>query len=147
MLRLNIKCTRLENIDSYSTYGRAVIDWRRSVKERTGQTQFSVQFAAKLSFMTPWSPVYSFSLFCEISSPMWPNRGFQCRLFLTLQILCIIFLLMISLHLCCLYTRKNIHWKSRISFLHKEIKSFSEQKKDKEAGAGKKVGASNYCKV
>jgi hypothetical protein len=54
---------------------------------------------------------------------------------------------MISLHLCCLYTRKNIHWKIRISFLHKEIKSFSEQKKDKEAGAGKAVGASNYCKV
>jgi hypothetical protein len=31
-----------------------------------------------------WSPVY-FLLF-EISSPMWPNRGFRCCLFLTLRI-------------------------------------------------------------
>jgi len=29
----------------------AVISWRRSEKERTGQSQFSTQFAAKLSFM------------------------------------------------------------------------------------------------
>ncbi len=36
----------------------AVISWRRSEKERTGQTQFSTQFAAKLSFMPRWSPGY-----------------------------------------------------------------------------------------
>jgi hypothetical protein len=41
----------------------AVIGWKRSGKERTRQTQFSTQFAAKLSFMPPWSPVYFFSLF------------------------------------------------------------------------------------
>jgi len=29
----------------------AVIGWKRSGKERTGQTQFSTKFAAKLSFM------------------------------------------------------------------------------------------------
>jgi hypothetical protein len=52
----------------------AVIDWNRSRKERTGQTQFSTKFAAKLSFMPSWSPVYFFFLFFEISSPMWPNR-------------------------------------------------------------------------
>jgi hypothetical protein len=30
-----------------------VIGWSRSAKERTGQTQFSTKFAAKLSFMPP----------------------------------------------------------------------------------------------
>ncbi len=54
----------------------AAIGWSRSGKERTGQTQFSTKFAAKLSFMPPWSPVYFFSLFFEISS----------RLFLTSRI-------------------------------------------------------------
>jgi hypothetical protein len=53
----------------------AVIDWRSSEK-----------FAAKLSFMPPWSPVYVCFVFFEISSPMWPNRRFQCHLFLTLRI-------------------------------------------------------------
>jgi hypothetical protein len=65
----------------------AVIGWRRSGNERTGQTQFSTKFAAKLSFILPWSSLYFFSLFFEISSPMWPNRGFRCRLFLTLRII------------------------------------------------------------
>jgi hypothetical protein len=65
----------------------AVIGWRRSGKERTGQTQFSTKFAAKPSFMPHWRPVDLFIfLFFEISSPMWPNRGLRCRLFLTLRI-------------------------------------------------------------
>jgi len=64
----------------------AVIGWKRSGKERRGQTQFSTKFAAKLSFMPPCSSVYSFLLFLKISSPMWPNRGFRCRLRLTLWI-------------------------------------------------------------
>jgi hypothetical protein len=65
----------------------AVIGWKRWGKERTGQTQFkSTKFAAKLSFMPRRSSVYVFFLFFEISSPMWPNRGFRCRLCLTLRI-------------------------------------------------------------
>ncbi len=65
----------------------AVIGSKRSGKERTGQTQFSTNFAAKLlSFMPHWSPVYFFFLFLKISSPVWPNRGFWCRLRLTLRI-------------------------------------------------------------
>ncbi len=64
----------------------AAIGWRRSGNKRTGQTQFSTQFASKLSFMPPWSPVYFFSLFFEIPSPIWPNWGFWCHLFLTLRI-------------------------------------------------------------
>jgi hypothetical protein len=69
----------------------AAIRWRRSGKERTGQTQFSTKFVNKLfvnklSFMPPWSPVYSCFLFFEISSPMWPNRGFRWPLGLTLRI-------------------------------------------------------------
>jgi hypothetical protein len=36
----------------------AVLGWKRSGKERRGQTQFSTKFAAKLSFMPRWSPVY-----------------------------------------------------------------------------------------
>jgi hypothetical protein len=36
-----------------------VIGWKHSGKERTGhETQFSTKFAAKLSFMPCWSPVY-----------------------------------------------------------------------------------------
>jgi hypothetical protein len=64
----------------------AVIGWRRSGKEMRGQTQFRTKFAANLSFMAGWSPVTFFSPFFDISSPMWPHRGFQCRLFLTLRI-------------------------------------------------------------
>jgi hypothetical protein len=52
-----------------------VIGWKRSGKERTEQTQFSIKFAAKLSFIPRWSPVYFLFLFFEISCPMWPNRG------------------------------------------------------------------------
>ncbi len=69
----------------------AMIGWKRSGKERRGQTQFSTKLAAKLSFMPPWSPVYFFLLFFEISSPLWPNRGFRCRLCLTLWIILLIY--------------------------------------------------------
>jgi hypothetical protein len=50
----------------------AVIGSKRSGKERTWQTQFSIKFAAKLSFMPPLKPsvLFFFSLFFEISSPM-----------------------------------------------------------------------------
>jgi hypothetical protein len=54
----------------------AAIGWRRSGKERTGQTQFSTKFAAKQSFTLPWSPVYFFSLFLEISSHGIPVPSF-----------------------------------------------------------------------
>ncbi len=66
----------------------AVIVWRRWGKEMTGQTQFNTKFAAKLSFMPSWSLVYLFFFlpFFEISCPMWPNRGFQYHLCLTLWI-------------------------------------------------------------
>jgi hypothetical protein len=55
----------------------AVIGWMRLVKERTGQTQLSTKFARKLSFMPCWNPADLFFLFFEISSLMWPNRGFE----------------------------------------------------------------------
>jgi hypothetical protein len=73
ILRLGIKCTRLENMYSYSTHSSnsGLVE---SVQEKKGQ--------AKLSFMPPWNPVYFF--FFEISSPMWPNTGFWCCLCLTL---------------------------------------------------------------
>ncbi len=62
-----------QNIYSYSTHNSSA--WLKAFKKRrTGQTQFSTKFAAKLNFMPRWSPVYFFSLFFEISSPMWPNR-------------------------------------------------------------------------
>jgi hypothetical protein len=51
ILRLSIKCTRLESICSYSTHSSSS-DWLKgSGNESTGQTQFSTKFAAKLSFM------------------------------------------------------------------------------------------------
>jgi hypothetical protein len=62
-----------------------VIGWRLLGKERTGQTQFSTKFG-KLSFIRLEAQCTFFFLFFEISSPIWPNRGFQCRLFLTLRI-------------------------------------------------------------
>jgi hypothetical protein len=65
----------------------AVISWRRSEKERTGQSQFSTQFAAKLSFMPRWSPGYLLLV------PVFWNlihyateQGVPVRLFLTLRI-------------------------------------------------------------
>jgi hypothetical protein len=39
-----------------------------------------------MSFMPHWSPMYFFFLFFEISSPMWPKRGFWYHICLTLQI-------------------------------------------------------------
>jgi len=39
--------------------------------------------------MPRWSPVYFlffFPVFRNTSSPIWPNRGFRCRLYLTLRI-------------------------------------------------------------
>ncbi len=70
---LNARSTRTFIITVH--IGAAVIGWRRSGKERTVQTQFSTKFAAKLSFMPRWSSVYSFPLFFEISSTMWPTGG------------------------------------------------------------------------
>jgi hypothetical protein len=66
----------------------AVTGWKRSRKERTGQTEFSTKFAAKRNFDAPLKPSVLFFPFFEILSPMWPNRtkqGFQCRLCLTLR--------------------------------------------------------------
>jgi len=56
----------------------AVIGWKRWGKERTGQTQLS------LSFIPRWKPSVLFFcfLFFEISSPIWPNRGFPVSSFL-----------------------------------------------------------------
>jgi hypothetical protein len=64
----------------------AAIGWRSSGKERTRQTQFSTKFASKLSFIPPLKPNLLNFLpgLKKFSSPMWPKRGFWCRLFLTL---------------------------------------------------------------
>ncbi len=48
-----------------------MVGWRHSGKERTGPTQFSTKFVAKLSFMPCWSRMYFFFLSFEISSPSW----------------------------------------------------------------------------
>jgi hypothetical protein len=64
----------------------AVIGWKRSGKERRGQTQFSTKFGAKLSFMPRWSPVYFFPLFFEMWSPYVTQQGVRCRRFLILRI-------------------------------------------------------------
>ncbi len=53
----------------------AVIGWRSSGKERTGQTQFSTKFAAKLSFMPRWSPVYFFFPCFSKSHPLCDQTG------------------------------------------------------------------------
>jgi hypothetical protein len=65
----------------------AVISWRRSEKERTGQTQFSTQFAAKLSFMPRWSPglLLLVPVFWNLI-PYVTKQGVPVRLFLTLRI-------------------------------------------------------------
>ncbi len=65
----------------------AVISWRRSEKERTGQTQFSTQVAAKLSFMPRWSPglLLLVPVFWNLI-PYLTKQGVPVRLFLTLRI-------------------------------------------------------------
>jgi hypothetical protein len=64
----------------------AVISWRRSEKERTGQTQFSTQFAAKLSFI-PLEPRVPPFISCFLKShPLCDQTGVPVRLFLTLRI-------------------------------------------------------------
>jgi len=52
MLRLRIKCTRLENMYSYSTHSSSS-DWLKAFTKRKGQGKLSIapNFAAKLSFM------------------------------------------------------------------------------------------------
>jgi hypothetical protein len=89
ILKLSIKCTRLENIYNYSTHSSSNnSDWLKAFRDRAN-TQFSTKFAAKLSL----SVLLFLSLFFEISSLMWSKRvgAFQCCLFLTLRItlLCI----------------------------------------------------------
>jgi len=66
---------------------RAVISWRCSEKERTGQTQFSTQFAAKLSFMPRWILRYVllFPVFWNLV-PYVTKHGLPIRLFLTLRV-------------------------------------------------------------
>jgi len=66
----------------------AVIGWKRSTKERTGQTEFGTKFAAKLNFDAPLKPrVLLFPVLkCRpLCDQTGPNRGFQCRLWLTLR--------------------------------------------------------------
>jgi hypothetical protein len=82
----------------------AVISWRRSEKERTGQTQFSTQFAAKLSFMPRWSPEYLrlVPVFWNLI-PYATKRGWvPIRLFLTLMSNYIITFVLKWSHLMCL---------------------------------------------
>ncbi len=59
-----------------------MIGWKRSWTQRTGQTQFSTKFAAKLSLMPPWSSVYFFPFFSKFC-PLCDQTGFWCRLFFT----------------------------------------------------------------
>ncbi len=65
-----------------------MIGRKRSGKERTGQTQFSTKFAAKLIFMARLKPLCAvFFLFFLRSHPLCDQTGgFRCRLFLTLRI-------------------------------------------------------------
>jgi hypothetical protein len=84
ILRLRIKCRRLENIYSYSTH-TPVISWRRSRKKGQGELSLAPNLVVN-SVSCPFKPSVLFPLFFEISSPMWPHRGFQCCLFLTLRI-------------------------------------------------------------
>ncbi len=65
----------------------AVISWRRSEKERTGQTLFSTQFAAKVSLRPHWSPghLLLFAVFWNLI-PYVTRQGVPVRLFQTLRI-------------------------------------------------------------
>jgi hypothetical protein len=58
----------------------AVIGWKRTEEERTGQTQFSTKFVAKLSFMPRWNPVYIFSCFLK-SRPLFDQIGVSGAVF------------------------------------------------------------------
>ncbi len=71
----------------------AVIGGMRWGKERKVQTQFSTKLLYSVFKLDPgtrvnrfWVSVYFLFLLFEISSPMWPNTGFGCRLCLTLHI-------------------------------------------------------------
>jgi hypothetical protein len=65
----------------------AVIGWRCSLKEMTGQTQLSTKFAPKLSFMPRWNPVnFVFPVFWNLIPYVTKQGVFRCHLFLTLRI-------------------------------------------------------------
>jgi hypothetical protein len=91
ILRLSMKCTKLENIYNYSTH-KQQHQWliegvQEERKKSTGRTQFSTKFGTKLRFISyPVEAQFYFFFLClkKISSLMWPNGGFRCRLFLTL---------------------------------------------------------------
>jgi len=61
ILRLSIKCTRLQNIHSYSTRSSSS-DGLKAFRLKKGQCKLSLapNFAGKLSFMLCWSLVYFF---------------------------------------------------------------------------------------
>jgi len=57
------------------------------VHGKKGQGELSLTPNLVLNSVScPLKPSVFFPLFFEISFPMWPNRGFQCLLFLTLRI-------------------------------------------------------------
>jgi hypothetical protein len=70
---LNGLCSRTFIITGH--IAAAVTVWRRSGKEMTGQTQFNTKFAAKLSFMPSWSPVYLFFSCILKSHPLCDQTG------------------------------------------------------------------------
>ncbi len=55
-------------------------------EERHDETQFTTKIDGFLSFIPPWLLLYSFAGFLKISPCVWPNSGFWCCVFLTLQI-------------------------------------------------------------
>jgi len=91
ILRLSMKCTKLENIYNYSTHKQQHQWLIEGVQEERKKTQGELSSAPNSvlnwgSFHTPLKPNFTFFFLCflKISSPMWPNGGFRCRLFLTL---------------------------------------------------------------
>ncbi len=69
-------------------------------KERHDKTQFPTKFDGFMSFTPPpWMLMYFFADFFLISPCMWPNSGFWCCVFLTLQITVLYFLMEFSIKL------------------------------------------------
>jgi hypothetical protein len=65
----------------------AVIGWRRSGKEWGGKLSLAPNLLLTWVSCPVEAQLLFFSPFFEVSSSMWPNRGFRCRLFLTLRMI------------------------------------------------------------
>ncbi len=90
LLKLSILCTRFERNYSRCT-GRSSENLCSSsgaaqVNERRDETQKSIKIDGFLSFIPPWMLMYFLAGIFLISPCVWPNSGYWCCLFLTLQI-------------------------------------------------------------